>query len=296
MCFEIAFKKINGVIKMSVYSLDSIEGKIQNNQFWFVGKHNHDFVQMLYKVDILRKLPVGSKENVFRGAINHFNQNNPPIVLEAAMFKSLISAKTYGLLDNSNTLYSYCKPTDVFFEILAITNGDFFQKRHLYQHIIERQIEKIYYFTDIFKDDGNRQSFQLYPLMLLYKILTKLQSIVGSSEITLDEFKVFITTAEKYQDWPIIVQSIIYYRLHEDVNVKKRIKKAASLADGRFNNMVKNLETIVFEKGKMYLKESEIAAIENKVAHFEAFQNRYPKAELEPRRYMKFLQSNDSLF
>src|SRR5699024_1797172 len=128
----------------------------------------------------------------------------------ASMFKSIISAKMYGLLDVSHNQYVKCKPTEVFNEIKNRTNGKY-EKVELYQDIIEQQIEKIYYITNLFDTEG-KEEFGLYPLFLLYKVLIEIGNIYGEYKINRFEIEYILTTAKSYDEWKDIVDTIVYYR------------------------------------------------------------------------------------
>lgn len=252
---------------------------IVNKQYWYFGNHGKDFTQMCYLTDLISQLSSGSTQNDLDKIRDKFNEKNN-LQLKASMFKSIISAKMYGLLDVSHNQYVKCKPTEVFNEIKNRTNGKY-EKVELYQDIIEQQIEKIYYITNLFDTEG-KEEFGLYPLFLLYKVLIEIGNIYGEYKINRFEIEYILTTAKSYDEWKDIVDTIVYYRtnvIDTSIVVKDLLKKYhIESPDQRYHLIIKHLKYLEIDGKKSYgIKPEFVDHIKNKVATFEAIKSIPPK-------------------
>ncbi|MDI3548087.1 MAG: 5-methylcytosine-specific restriction enzyme [Halanaerobiales bacterium] len=163
-----------------IRKLPDIVQDIKNKKYWYFSNHNKDFAKMCYVVDLLEKMPPDTTQTQLDVIRNDFNRRHSDIQIEAAMFKSMIVSKLYGLLDTSHRSYVKCNPTPVFKTIKDRTSGNY-KNTDLYMDIIEQQIEKIFCITPLFGTKG-KEDLQLYPLFLLYKILIE----IGISKYWLD--------------------------------------------------------------------------------------------------------------
>lgn len=255
-----------------------VEG-ISNKQYWYFGNHGKDFSQMCYLTDLISQLPSESTQSDLDKIRNKFNEENN-LQLKASMFKSIISAKMYGLLDVSHNQYVKCNPTEVFYEIKKRTDGNY-EKLELYQDIIEQQIEKIYYITELFDTKG-KEEFGLYPLFLLYKVLIEVGNIYGEYKINKFEIEYLLTTAKKYEEWKDIVDTIVYYRtniIDTSIATKELLNKYhIGPVDQRYHQIIKHLKHLDIDGKNSYgIKSEFISQIKNKVATFEAIKNIPPK-------------------
>lgn len=257
-----------------VIDLEKKIEEISNKQYWYFGNHGKDFAQMCYLTDLISQLSPGSTQGDLDKIRNEFNEKNN-LQLKASMFKSIISAKMYGLLDVAHNQYVKCNPTDVFYEIKKITNGEY-EKVELYQDIIEQQIEKIYYITKLFDIEG-KEEFGLYPLFLLYKVLIEVGNIYGEYKINRFEIEYLLTTAKKYEEWKDIVDSIVYYR--NNPNDALAVVNNIVSPDQRYHLIIKHLKHLnINGKDSYEIKSEFVPQIRNKVATFEAVKNIPPRS------------------
>lgn len=252
---------------------------ISNKQYWYFGKHGKDFIQMCYLTDLISQLTSDSTQADLDNIRDKFNRTHS-IKLEASMFKSMIAAKVYGLLDNSDNEYRKCNPTEVFYEIKKRTSGNY-ENVEIYEDIIEQQIEKIYYITDLFSTKG-KEEFGLYPLFLLYKVLIEIGEIYGEYKINKFEIEYLLTTAKKYEEWKDIVDTIVYCRTNT-INISMVVKELLNKynigpVDQRYHQIIKHLKHLdINGKNSYSIKPEFIPQIKNKIATFEAIKNIPPK-------------------
>ncbi len=264
-----------------IIDLDKKINEISNKQYWYFGNHGKDFTQMCYLTDLISQLSSGSTQSDLDKIRNKFNEENN-LELKASMFKSIISAKMYGLLDvASSRQYVKCNPTEVFYEIRKRTSGKY-EKVELYQDIIEQQIEKIYYITDLFDTDG-KEGFGLYPLFLLYKVLIEVGNIYGTYEINRFEIEYLLTTAKTYDEWKDIVDTIVYYRTQQidiETTVERLLNRYNTNApDQRYHLIIKHLNYLDIDGKKSYkIKPEFISVIGDKVKVFEIINKIPPKS------------------
>lgn len=268
-----------------IKNLDDILEDIRHKKYWYFGKHSKDFIKMCYAVDLINGLPPNAKQEDFEQAKDKFNKINE-IKLDASMFKSLISTKMYGLLDNSSKQYVKCQPTDVFNKIKEKTEGNFCNTTAYYE-MMEQQIEKIFYKNEIFLSKEDKGEFQLYPIFLLYKILLEVGNISGDYKITNIEFDYFVATAKKYEDWRNVVDTIIYHRNNtknlESIIKNKLKEKNITAPDQRYYSIIKQLKVFDIGDKKSYIKiKPEFTSyIKSKINTFEilnAIPSKYPGA------------------
>ena len=89
-------------------------------------------------------------------------------------YRALRVAAFFGLITMRSSGYADADITATYEEINARCNGDF-ERTDLYTDIIQRQIEKMFISSSIDEENnGVRQDYRLYPVMLLYKILLEL--------------------------------------------------------------------------------------------------------------------------
>ncbi|MDN3015803.1 hypothetical protein PH210_06230 [Paenibacillus sp. BSR1-1] len=286
-----------------VYDLNKIVSEIKDKKYWYFGNHSKDFVKMCYSVQLISQLDEHTTQEEYERVRKKFNANNPGINLEAAMFKSNISAKVYGLLDPTQRDYAKSDLTPVFNEIKKRTQGDF-KKTNLYEDLIEQQIEKMFCITPLFKIAG-KEDFQLYPLFLLYKVLLQLGLETGQYSISNVEFNYFVATARTYSEWRNVVDTVLYYREMdhiEDLLVLKMKEVKASPPDQRYYQFLKYIKTITMipSEGKpqtIILKD--VGKVRDKINTFELINSFKPNSPgslpnglLNYRDYVQFLGKN----
>ncbi|GAB6100651.1 hypothetical protein JCM16358_25300 [Halanaerocella petrolearia] len=287
-----------------VKDLNQILKDINDKKYWYFGNHNKDFIKMCYIVDLLDQMSPDTTQKELDKIRNEFNSSHSNIKLHASMFKSMISSKLYGLLDNSNRTYVKCNPTPVFRIIKDRTSRDY-KNTDLYLDIIEQQIEKIYCITPFFRTKG-KEEIQLYPLFFLYKVLVEIGKITGNYKISDVEFNYFVSTSNTYSEWKNVVDSIIYYReLNTDLTLEiDRIsqEKKINPPDQRYNQIISILPQFRITRDYYKLRKDYINTIKDKVAAFELVNSipsgnpgSLPNGLNDFKNYIQFLNNNSSM-
>jgi hypothetical protein len=269
-------------VNIVVYDLEKVVTDVKDKKYWYFGNHNKDFIKMCYSVQLLSQLDEHTSQEQYEKILERFNATHPDIQVEAAMFKSNISTKVYGLLDPSNRDYAKSDTTPVFAEIKRRTNGAY-ENLHLYEDLVEQQIEKMYCITPLFKIKG-KEEFQLYPLFLLYKVLLEIGDQTGNYSISSFEFNYFVAIARTYSDWRNVVDTITYFRELKDVEsrISLRLKEiGGNPPDQRYYQFLKYVKPIklVPTDGKPEtIRLQEIGKVRDKINTFELINSFKPGA------------------
>lgn len=267
---------------------------LQNFSCWYLVKHPTTIYKLCYLVSFLEKY---QKEHCTEQFQKYISDNIAKLNEQKGLeisdnYRTLLVAAYFGLIQKiaaKGSTYEQSKITDTYYEIKERCNGDF-EKTELYNDIIERQIEKIYLSTAIDdKYEGIRANYKLYPVMFLYKILVEIGRTTGDYSITLNEYEYLVETTENYEDYLKTLFYITLYR--EEPNIDSIfVAELGSKFDNRFKQAIKQLPTLVFENGRIYLKKSYLDIITKKLFYFE---KKEKKANLET--YFDFLGSTKSL-
>lgn len=292
-----------------IYSHDKIINDISHKKYWYFGNHSKDFVKMCYTTKIIsemNEIPSEgyTQQEIYEKLVKKHNAENPNILIEAAMFKSNISAKIYGLLDPIKRDYTKGLVTEVYSEIENRTMGNFTEVSK-YNDIIEQQIEKMYYITELFRTKG-KEEFNLYPLFLLYKVLIEIGKRSKEHKISYDEFRYIVALARTYEDWSDIVETILFYR---DNTVKFESIISETNPDQRYYQFLVYINLLCLDSGERkkptFIKVSNfdsVRIIESKLQVFEVYNKikskqpgAFPNGFTDFQEYIKFLGENIQL-
>src|SRR5699024_8260948 len=187
---------------------------------WYIVRQELSFWKQCYAVSILEEYKQGEKSEL--NFMEYFEKKANQIKSEKG-FKSFISshrmlydAYYYGLLKKVSIDYEDAIPTTVYYTIASRCNGEF-EYIDSYLDILEKQIEKVFISSPLDqKYNDIRSEYKLYPLFLLLKVLIELGQITGSYRVSLEEFRVFVGTTKKYDEY----LSTIYYILESRNKIK----------------------------------------------------------------------------
>lgn len=264
--------------------------KMQDKQSWYIVKHNADFMMLGYLCSIL----VRYQENPVGNLIQYVEQETNKLLIEknikiTSNYRTLRVAVFFGLLKmSSGPKYEEASVTDTYREILSRTNGNF-EKTHLYQDIIDRQIEKIYISSSIDQESkGVRSKFNIFPTVFLYKVLIEIGTITNNFNVTLNEFKYIISLATDYEDYLKVVYEILEIRRSPDY--LEKFSKYGSKFDNRLHLAIGLISHIDIDGALISLKESEIDVVRKKIFSFEVNKYKYNESN-----YIDFLCSTQSI-
>ena len=139
---------------------------------WYLVKQPTAFDNICYLVSFLKEFKNGEHQGnlqEFIGTkISEVNRIKADVEI-SNNYRALRVAAFFGLITMTSSRYEDAIITETFEEINARCNGEF-EKKDLYIDIIQRQIEKMYISSSVDEEnEGVRQNYRLYPVMLLYK-------------------------------------------------------------------------------------------------------------------------------
>ena len=140
---------------------------------WYLVKQPTAFDNICYLVSFLKEFKNGEHQGnlqEFIGTkISEINRIKADVEI-SNNYRALRVAAFFGLITMTSSRYEDAIITETFEEINARCNGEF-EKKDLYRDIIQRQIEKMYISSSVDEEnEGVRQNYRLYPVMLLYKV------------------------------------------------------------------------------------------------------------------------------
>ena len=270
----------------------------ENLKSWTVTKQLSDFITLCYLVSFLKDYQ-NSKKDVSLG--DYIISRNKEIPeghrlsdteqstgsedvrgQNADRTKIFIHACTLGLITKTTNFYESAVINPVFKTIEQKCNGKY-EDTISYQNIIDNQLEKKYF-------NENDEIFDLFPVMLLYKLLLEMGCLFGDYSIYLEEYYLFVSTAKSYNQYHEILSQIIAYRNCNDKNdFKTALTKIKD--NHRFKKFLENLSTIEIGDNKIKLKSNKIDEVSNKIAAFNKIYLKFDKKD-----YQIFLENNYSIF
>lgn len=206
----------------------------ENNLYWKTTKQNRWFETQMEGLNILAENRNIDSDMFIEEIQNIVESKYPGKNMSAKAFRSLFISKITGFLDSS--------PTDNFYEVLAKTKGNF-QDLDSYKYIISRQIEKLFYWNQIYgsvnrysTEQVNYWDFEIYPIFFIYEILMKMEEEYGfeNPRITFNEFNYFVSVTKTQEDANRVIEQIIEYRNHEEKYELAKVLNEACHIDQRF--------------------------------------------------------------
>ena len=257
---------------------------------WYLVKQSVDFTSLCYKVYFLDSYKKTDKskniESYINDSIDSLNKSNPSLNIEKN-YRQLRIAAFFGLIEMKSSKYEEASITDVFYEIQELCNGKF-ENINLYQHIIDRQIEKLYVSSII--DEGKqdvRKDFSIYPVIFLYKLLLEIGYSTGKYLITFDEYRYIVTTTKKYEDFAETL--ILIKLLRDNPEYNSKLIKFRMKFDNRINQALGLLSTLKINQDRsIELNIEKLQDIKQKVLNFDLH-----KDEIEKENYIQFLCSKN---
>lgn len=181
--------------------------ELQQDQCWYITKHNLNFKQLCFSAQIV-ELYQNSDMSV--NFADFYNEKAPSFNL-SQNHRATNNCYYIGLLEN-NGQYKDAKPTNAYFELKESVKGDF-SKLNLTDDLVVSQLEKTFISNPIDREyDGLRKRIRINPAFFLARVLISIGEITNDYLITLDEFYLFIGTSETYKDHYVVTQLILEHR------------------------------------------------------------------------------------
>lgn len=236
--------------------------------FWYITKQNLMFRDLCFMAKILETWDDSKEENYQSFFDSHKTLPEFGNLAPLTAHRATKNCQYIGLTEPSDK-YSTQKLTPFYFSLKKVCNGDFNQLSS-YSDIINKQLERM--FIDSSKNDVYSVDFQICPFMFLFKILLLIGDVTNSYKISISEFKLFVATAQKWNEYFEVVESIIRYR--NDMNYRSQCDKNNSkVADVRYNVLAQNHSQLEVTSNGIAIRDGEVKNIRKKVAEYELSEN-----------------------
>lgn len=259
---------------------------------WYLVKQPTAFDNICYLVSFLKEFKNGEHQGNLQEFIGRKIAEINSVKADVEIsnnYRALRVAAFFGLITMTSTRYEDAVITETFEEINARCNGEF-EKKDLYVDIIQRQIEKMYISSSVDEEnEGVRQNYRLYPVMLLYKVLVELGRTTGRYSISMAEYRYLVATTKVFEDF--LETLLLIKLLREEREVIPQFEEFRGKFDNRLIRALKQLPTLVFEQDAITLNADFIDEVAEKVFIFESNPNIFTT-----ENYLRFLGSTKSLF
>ncbi|MGI6593666.1 MAG: McrB family protein [Christensenellales bacterium] len=260
---------------------------------WYLVKQPTAFDSLCYLVSFLRDFKsINQKDDNLQSyvdqQINLLKSRKPQIEI-SNNYRALRVAAFFGLISMTSNLYEDAIITESFREIEHRCKGEF-EKTEQYQDIIQRQIEKMFISSSIDKEyEKIRKEYRLYPIMLLYKILTELGRTTGKYSITMTEYRYLVATTKRFEEY--LETLLLIKLLRQESTASEKFEEFRTKFDNRLIQALKQLPTLDIDKDTISLKVDALQEVAHKVYMFEENPNIFTT-----NNYHGFLGSTKSLF
>lgn len=260
---------------------------------WYLVKQPTEFSKLCYLVFVLKSYQENqSNDNLseyIKDRIRQLKEQKPNVDF-SNNYRALRVAAFFGLITLNSANYKNAIITPTFYEISNRCNNEF-ENTDVYCDIIDRQIEKMFLSSEIDEEkDGIRKDFRLYPVMLLYKVLIELGRTTGNYQINLVEYKYFVATTKKFEDY--LDALILIKMLRKDNDASAEFEKFSVKFDNRMIQALKQLTTLNVDirENSISIKPEKIDEVAKKVFIFENNKELFFSDD-----YLEFLASTRSL-
>lgn len=231
------------------------------NDIWYITKQDCNFSHLCYIANILELWNNDSAEN-YQFYFDRVKLLEPfARYLQANVaHRATINCSYYGLLRQQVGRGNY-NPSDltpVYYYIKSLCDGNFADTSK-YQHIIDNQLEKIAI---------TNNKFAIKPIMFTLKVLLLIGDATGKYSISIEEFKIFVATAQKYSEYFAVVESILRFRNDEEFRQKCLVSKE-NVGETRYNLVVKNHSFFDKSSNEVSLIPDKIKETRRRVAEYE---------------------------
>ena len=235
------------------------------NDLWYITKQNCKFRDLCYIANIL-ELWNNDPSVSYQDYFDQKKQTYPfsEYLPDNTAHRATVNCSYFGLLRQTigRGAYNPEDLTPVYFYVKRLCNGDF-SNTQVYQHIIDNQLEKI---------TISNNNFAIHPIMFSLKILLLIGDATGTYSISLEEFKLFVATAQHYNEYFEVAESILRFRTDNDFK-QKCLANRQKVGDTRYNLVVKNHSYFDESSDSVALIKERIPQTRRRVAEFELKQS-----------------------
>lgn len=250
--------------KLSDDKLNKLKALDDQGGFWYITKQNLIFRDLCYMAKILEAWGDSKEENYQSFFDSHKTMPEYGELPPLTAHRATKNCEYIGLTIPSDK-YSAQKLTPFYFALKEACNGDF-NKLSSYPKVIDKQLERM--FIDSRKNNTYTVNFQICPFMFLFKVLLLIGDITKSYKISTSEFKLFVATAQSWNEYFEVVESIIRYRNDREYRAQCD-QNSSKTADVRYNVLAQNHSQLDVTSNEIAIRESEIKNVRRKVAEYE---------------------------
>ncbi len=250
--------------KLSDIELHKLNSLNNQGGFWYITKQNLVFRDLCFMSKILDDWNDRPEENYESFFNNHKILPEYGELGASTAHRATKNCEYLGLIRPSER-YSAQNLTPFYFALKDLCNGDF-NKLSSYPNIIDKQLERI--FIDSSLNSLYTSQIQICPFMFLFKILLLIGDITNSYKITIQEFKLFVATAQTWKDYFAVVESILRYRSDADYR-NASDANLSKVSDVRYNILAQNHSQLEVTSAEIAIKEGCEKNIRRKVAEYE---------------------------
>jgi len=243
---------------LSDKKLASITNASSYQEYWYITKQILAFDELCYIASILEAWNDDQNVSYQTFFDEHKTESKYGGFSQSVAHRATRNCEPIGLIYNSSN-YSSKELTPVYFAIKALCNSNF-KDTSKYQDIIDSQLEKILY--------NNDKGFLIHPIMFILKVLLIIGDVTGKYGVSIPEFKIFIATAKKWNEYFEVVESILRYR--SDSDYKNHCDaNAGKFSDCRYNILASNHSLLNNDNNGVYIIDGCIQEARKKVAQYE---------------------------
>lgn len=279
---------MNSILRNKLNALQNA----RDYECWYLVKQPAEFDNICYLVSFLNEFKSkGISENLqdfIEKKVTEVNNSKPNAAI-SNNYRALRVAAFFGLIAMTSERYEEAVITESFEEINNRCCGEF-EKKDLYEDIIQRQIEKMYISSTVDKEyNGVRKPYRLYPVMLLYKVLIELGRATGNYSVSMTEYRYLVATTEVFESF--LETLLLIKLLREDPSASTEFEQYRTKFDNRLIQALKQLPSLVIDRDSIKLNPNAISETAKKVFIFESNPDIFAT-----ENYLEFLGSKKFLF
>lgn len=279
-----------------------LEEWTKNNLYWKVGQQNRYFEVQMEALNILDNSPNILEEKFIVEVQKIIEQKYTGKDMTAG-FRALFLSKITGFV----TAKAPLKVSDVFKDVKRKTHN--FSDISSYEEIVTNQLEKIFYWNQIYKTYNKYipkekrvsfKDFQIYPFFLIYEVLLKLVDEYGYDEhyLSESEFNNFLAVTKNHHEVNSLVERIVQFRTEPEIYEVEKYLNSKNKIDPRFYKLVHYNQYIIQLKDGIKLNPNKLDLVRARVKLFRKLieENRLILFdEKMPEIYLKLLYSTKDL-
>lgn len=246
-----------------------------NRHVWYITTQTCDFVVLAFMARILETWNPKSKvsfQDYFEKKKKElpYSKYIPPKTAHRAMK----ICEFFGLKTPSSNKSQYSPEdlTDLYRQIKDRCHEQF-QNKSTYQDLIDKSI------FNMKVPVGSGSEFTIKAVPFTLKVILGIGDITGKYSITLEEFKLLVSTSSQWKDYPATEAAIIRFREDQEFrNETKKYYKDNDISHNRVNTVFGNLSYIDKESGSdIKIKDSDLALVRKLISEYEI--NEKPELE-----------------